>query len=545
MVGKLFAAVITMVAVTTIANADVFTNLRKRPCAVAGTCNMQRPDQAVASAFDTANHAVAGVLSATGKAVNDVEVTREKAINDVAATTAKALGDAATTLDKANKDTKATTKKAFYDVGKTGEKAFRDVGDAGAAMGRFVNREWLSEVDSVGREATKMREGRVVDALWEFGTAPLKNTNENAGRAVKESSLVNTVASIAATAYGGPGGAAAYAAWYTYQVTGDQNLALRVGILTGATSLAMSGVSQMPSNSADAIAKKAIVAGAVGGLAVAAAGGDKQAVQEGFLKAGGMILVQDGYKEYTGHPFDARGATKDGVCIASPPGGECSPPENWYQHDAQGNRLTEPNGDYKMNWKEVDPHVNHVGTWAKVTDSGGTYWTSERSPVMNFVGRVPGMNAMALAHDKWTVGWTSDMAIKGTIVPAIMVTYIGTGDALYGDLRKAAVAKGTTHAGPSPAVLAASPSAIKAPAITADGQLLQAVTCRKSQDTRMVYVGFRDRQNDEKSCEVVYIRKQGTKVFPWTAHSDYGYCAYHARSLATKLSASGFACLTN
>jgi hypothetical protein len=44
------------------------------------------------------------------------------------------------------------------------------------------------------------------------------------------------VGQVAATAYGGPGGAAAYAAWYAYRATGgDAETALRVALITGAT----------------------------------------------------------------------------------------------------------------------------------------------------------------------------------------------------------------------------------------------------------------------------------------------------------------------
>lgn len=543
---------ITLLGFATSLHADVFTNLRKRPCAVLGTCNLQPPTEAARSALDNANHAVGDILTTAAKAIHDVEATREKAIKDAATTTAKALRDADATLAKAKGDIDTTAQRAVYDIGKTGEKAFRDVGDAGAAVGRYANRQWLSEINSIGTQATRFREGRTVDSLWQLSMSPLKNTNDNAGKAVKESSLLNTVGAIAASAYGGPGGAAAYAAWYTYQVTGDQNLALRVGVLTGATSLALGGsekmgiggVAGMPSKTTEQLEKKIILAGAVGGLAVAASGGDKQAVQEGFLKAGGMIFVQDRYRAYTEHDFDARSASRDGVCINSGPHSGCSPPEKWYEHDAQGNRLKDANGDYKLAWKEVDPRVSHVGTWAKETDKGGTYWKSERSPVMNFVGRVPGMNAMALFHDKWTVGWTNGMAIQGTIVPAVMLTYIGTGDALYGDLQKTSVSSADSK---HPASLRTSVAASQPVAHadqTASKRVLDSVTCVKADDSRTIFVAFKNSDNGAKSCEVVDERKLEV-LRPWHARTDFKYCEDRAKDLVTTLRTSSYACLTN
>jgi hypothetical protein len=62
----------------------------------------------------------------------------------------------------------------------------------------------------------------------------------------------------------------------------------------------------MPTNGARQIVEKTVVTGAIGGLAVAAAGGDKDAVREGFLLSGAMVLVQTGYQAATDHPLDPK-----------------------------------------------------------------------------------------------------------------------------------------------------------------------------------------------------------------------------------------------
>jgi len=192
------------------------------------------------------------------------------------------------------------------------------------AIQRYAGRELQDSGQVLSKAAQRVREGKVVDAVWGLGTEPLKNSEANAAKLVQESSVLKAAGAIAASAYGGPAGAAAYAAWYTYHETGDINLALRVGVLTGATSAAFGGVAKMPTGPAGQIIKKAIVGGAIGGLA------------------------------------------------------------------------------------------------------------GERGAFMTSVSKVPGMNAMALFHDQWAISWQmGDAASVSTIVPATVLTYVGSGAPVY------------------------------------------------------------------------------------------------------------------
>ncbi len=133
-----------------------------------------------------------------------------------------------------------------------------------------------------------------VDAMWGLGTEPAKSGEANFFKATQESKVVNAAAAIAATAYGGPAGAAAYAAWSTYRQTGNADMALRAGLLAAVTSEVGSAVAQMPAGTTGEIIKKAAMAGAAGGISVAAAGGDEQAIKDGFLKSAGNVLIQGG-----------------------------------------------------------------------------------------------------------------------------------------------------------------------------------------------------------------------------------------------------------
>jgi hypothetical protein len=65
-----------------------------------------------------------------------------------------------------------------------------------------------------------------------------------------------------------------------------------MGVITAATSYSNGGVSNIATDSTAGVAKKAIVTGAVGGVAVAASGGSQADIEQTFLRSGGMVVVQ-------------------------------------------------------------------------------------------------------------------------------------------------------------------------------------------------------------------------------------------------------------
>lgn len=377
------------------------------------------------------------IVSTTQTAAGDFIKTTEKAGGDIITVTEKSFGDIEITARKAAGDTLTTTIKAINDTKMETGRAVVNLADAGKAIAKFVERDLKGQIESIGNAQRRIREGKMVDAIWEFGTEKLKNTDKNSAAMVQESSILNTVGQVAASAYGGPGGAAAYAAWYTYHQTGDANLALRVGILTGATSAALGAAGKMPSGSAGEIAKKSIVAGAIGGLAVAAGGGDETAVKEGFLLSGGMVLVQDGYKQYTTHDLDGRAAEGDGYCMTTV-GANCSPPQDAYLRNPDGSIAMDADGNPKVDVLKTDPRRPHVGKWSD--SEGNPHYVGERSGFMQAVSRVPGMNAMSVAHDQFAVTWDlGSFTSAASIVPATVITYVGTGAPYFDHLQKSTV----------------------------------------------------------------------------------------------------------
>ena len=371
----------------------------------------------------------------------------------------KGVQDTGKTIEKGTQDTGKTIEKGAQDTGKTIEKAVQDTGKAGETVYTFGVREIQGIGDSVKDADKRVKEGKFVDAIWHFTTDPLKHTEANAGKAAQESDLVRVAGQIAASAYGGPGGAAAYAAWLTYNQTKDLGLALRVGAITGAAAFATGAVGNIPNTNAagaidaGAIAEKTIMAGAIGGVAVAAAGGDKQALQEGFLKAGGAMLVQSVYEVETQHPLDARASKGDAYCMAAvDPKAACAPPIEAYEEiGPDGKAVTGDDGLPKVDVRKTDPRAPHVGTWAK-NDDAPIIGATETSKFMITISKYPGMNAMALLHDHLSYSMDFDPVTNvWTIVPATVVTYYGTGAPAEDQIRKAAEGdKNTANDGNKP-----------------------------------------------------------------------------------------------
>jgi hypothetical protein len=378
--------------------------------------------------------------NAIEKGTHDTGNAIEKGAHDTGNAIEKGAHDTGNAIEKGTHDTGNAIEKGTHDTGKTIEKAVQDTGKAGETVYKFGVRQIEAIGDSVSDADKRLKEGKFVDAIWHFTTDQLKHTEENAGKAAQESDLVRVAGQIAASAYGGPGGAAAYAAWLTYNQTKDVGLALRVGAITGAAAYATGGVSKLPNAGAGAIAEKTIMAGAIGGIAVAAAGGDQQAIQEGFLKAGGAVLVQSVYEDQTHHQLDARASKGDAYCMAAvDPKVPCAPPIKAYEElGPDGKAVTGPDGLPKVDVRETDSRAPHVGTWAKPGDAP-IIGTTETSKLMITVSKYPGMNAMALLHDHVSYSMQFDPVTNvWTIVPASVVTYYGTGVPEEDQIRKAA-----------------------------------------------------------------------------------------------------------
>lgn len=456
---------------------------------------------------------------------DNVERAAVDTIHDIGNTFGKAGDDAAKTIKKAGDDTVA-------EVGRAG----KNLEDAAVAIRVYTERQLEGTVKTLTDAEKRIREGKVLDALYHLAVDPQLNTEENLAKATQESKLLNTVGQTAASAYGGPGGAAAYAAWSTYRKTGDADLAMRVGIITGLSNKAFAVAGKIQTIGTDGklivdeLAKKAVVTGAIGGLAVAASGGDEAAVRDAFLLSGGMVLVQDGYKRVTTHDLNAKGAKGEPYCMLANPGAnvDCAPPKEAYVKDENGKLVADV--------RKVDPARPHVGLMVKPGDSSLLAKVAgETSPVMTGVSRIPGMNAMALFHDHWAVSWEmSPVTNVATIFPAVVLTYMGTTSPINDHIQDVNVEAAKKDNMPQPlGVTAASTSKDESTSFL----------CVKGELSRTIFIATGTDKTDF-ACVVVYQKDKELKedLAPWYAVNDKDYCKIPAAKLAQDHVEWGWSC---
>ncbi|MER9363155.1 hypothetical protein [Mesorhizobium sp. M0500] len=359
-------------------------------------------------------------LTTIQKAAGDTVRTLQQANGDVFATVQQAGEDAITTTYKAAGDAAATYVKAWRDVGEQGKRSFDDAVDAGEAAKHFVENQTKADFEALNKAAKRFEDGKVVDAMWGLGMDPLKSGEENFAKATQESKVISAAAATAAAAYGGPAGAAAYAAWSTYRQTGNADMALRAGLLAAVTSQTGSSIGQMPTGTAGEIIKKAAMAGAAGGVAVAAAGGDEQAIKDGFLKSAGAVLVQGGTEKLKAYSPEANDAYEIAQCISARDV-DCLSKTTWAR-DAKGKILYDETGKPRIDTSEIDPD-NYIGKWSQVDPRSVE---GQVNAIIAQTSKLPKTEAIPILDNKWVLTWTlgKEQHIKKE-KPTVVLTYIG------------------------------------------------------------------------------------------------------------------------
>ncbi|MET3384193.1 hypothetical protein [Variovorax paradoxus] len=479
------------------------------------------------------------------------------------------LGNVATTIRKAGSDTGAQLNRSQHDLE-----------DAGVAIYRYAVNEAKGMQDTVSHAEQRFREGKVVDALFHLGTEPLQNIDKNAAQAAQESSILSTVGSVAASVYGGPGGAAAYAAWLTYHQTGSIDMAIRVGIIAGASSWANGQAATMETGTVTDSIKRAAVVGAIGGVAVAASGGDAEAINQAFLRGGAAILVQDGYKAYVERNLteELGPATNAPMCMAAPitdAANGCSHPSD-YMKDQQGRLLMT---DSEGNYHSVDPETEGAipRDWRPIGDASKTpagtpvvgiqtdrlppaSFMNEGSKTMVALAKVPGMNAMALFHDRWAVSWRMDsLTTKVSIVPAIVLTYMGAtvvvDQASTTGITDAAAKSAQAHAANIPTLDPKASPASTGPLITTalaglppptiaevkpPHANLETLLCTKGASFRFASV-IPGKEPGDLQC-IVYVETDRKAGVPYLAKNTPGYCAARLVVMGDRMTKAGWSC---
>lgn len=334
--------------------------------------------------------------------------------------TQDSINNTVTTVVNIVDDIKTTYFKAWSDIGEQAKRSFNDVVDAGVAISQFISSELKDQYALLQNAGNQLQQGKIIDAMWSTSIAPLHNTEDNFFRATQQSGILDAAVASAASIYGGPAGAAAYAAWKTFKATGDVNMAFRTGLLAAIQQQGGSIVNGMPTGSVSEVVKKAAIAGAAGGLAVAAAGGDEAAITDAFLKSSGNVLIQDARDKvndivsknpnastvaHTVGCISARNVS----CIADTP----------YVKEQSGKLIDQTApvlSDMKARVDEIS------GKWTSLRDEA----ERKANSAMTSIPKLIGSEAIPLLNNSivitWTLGKTPD--IKKSL-PSVMITSIG------------------------------------------------------------------------------------------------------------------------
>lgn len=432
-------------------------------------------------------------------------------------------------IDKGSKDAEAN-------IAKSG----RDVEDAGHAIGKFVESTIQSHIDAATEAAKRIQEGKFVDAVWHASLDPLNDTQQNAAIAATESTLMNSIGQVAASAYGGPGGAAAYAAWLAYHQTGGNfNAAIQVGLITGITAYAMQGVNDHMSINNYTVDQKALVMATIGGASIAAAGGDSDQIRDGFLAAGAMVYVQDDYQKRTRAKLDEDSMkhSRGKPYCTSGVSDKCIPvPESAIlDRDKDGNPT-------KIDYSIADKRAPATG----IGGAGGL--AGDQGKLMQGLSKVPGVQGMSVMHDSWVVDWGLNKipyANQATIVPAIMVFYAGTGAPFY-DLQRRTVVENTiknkvyAKAGHKQQL----PPPVR-PYIEQPNQdvIVDSYLCGYDRAAHQMVVEEYDNPSPDL-CRVLHLDElnQTSKVI-WKAQREKNFCERKAAALVQKMQNIGMTCI--
>lgn len=241
-------------------------------------------------------------------------------------------------------------------------KAANDIADSVHATARFAERSINGYGDVLSNAQKRLREGKVVDAIWHIGTDQFTIQNDNAAKLMQESEVIRTAAQAAITAQAGPAGSAAFAAWLAYNASGGNvEAALRVGAYSYIMNSANAQVGSWPEGAITDSAKKAAASAAMKGIAVAAAGGSEADIRNAALQGASSVIVQSGQAYVTKKFVDPSRARADAFCMDAIQGA-CEEAAKWkdvaqqrykeYQQakEAIPSSIATPDGQWVISW---------------------------------------------------------------------------------------------------------------------------------------------------------------------------------------------------
>ena len=263
------------------------------------------------------------------------------------------------------------------------------------------------------------------------------------------------------------------------------------------------------------VLKKSAMAGAAGGIAVAAAGGDEQAIKEGFLKSAGAVLVQAGNDKAKAYAPKAKDAWDTVQCISARDL-DCISKTTWAR-DAKGKILTDANGKPRIDTKKLEPQ-QYIGKWTGIDPNSVE---GKKLAIVAKISQLPKVEAIPLMKNRWVLSWTaSKTPAIGYGQPTVVLTYVGRNPPFVSN-----VTYGRGEAAPS----------------WIDGgtetNVPTSYSCELAGIHRVVRV-----TKQGGGCEAIYRRDDGEQDIVY--HSDHypEICAGKAAEFVTRMRSKGIQC---
>ncbi|MFF7710189.1 hypothetical protein [Pseudomonas sp. NPDC007930] len=317
-----------------------------------------------------------------------------------------------------------------------------------------------------------------VNSLWQASLGNQVVEDSAADRIARGFTVGNAAQQLGRGVYGGPAGVAAYAAWWAYRQPGaSAEQALRVGLFSGAAVWDAEKTSSSDGPPAED-ARRAALAGALGGVAIAAAGGDERALREQFFDTGAVVLLQDNAQP---HCLSAR------VQCQQPPAGAA---------------------------KDLGFSGWALDQMAPAAPPMGVAWPAAAGPGQAVLPQAQG--ALALGGG-WALAWQAPAGVpRGTLYATVVLSQ-----------------GGNTVAAAAPAPAAVAPAA--APAL-ASGRY----SCARGNDTRAIWVEP-GAAGGQYVCRTMYQVGE-TKAVLWNAQQNPEVCSAKAQARVAKDQSQGFRC---
>jgi hypothetical protein len=255
----------------------------------------------------------------------------------------------------------------------------------------------------------------------------------------------------------------------------------------------------MPTGTVGEVVKKSVMAGAMGGIAVAAAGGDENAIKDAFLKSAGNVLVQAGRDRAQHFSPEGKQALETVQCISAKDS-DCFSNLS-YVKDAKGRILKE------LKTQKVDP-TGKVGQWSRLDPNSPQ---GKAAALIARISKLPKSDVIPLIDKEWVL--TSTLGKRGTLEankPTVVLTYVGPDPPF--EFTSSYERIGTDYSCQVP-----------------NGALRRLVV-----------------RGGGKSCDAVYYREdQPTSQVIWRSQHDGKFCAPKATAFVAHLTALGIPCKRN